>query len=312
MNLKTTNVHIRMRFLRASVALLLGAIGLLCSAFRIESDTRGPDSAVQNAAAQGQGVSGVTPSAQELVQQYDDFADSIHVVRAQVFVLSKGTDDYMLPMMGADKITANVVMLYPRSGHVTGETALGPRSYFDAVTDGSTVKMLFPSLHTVFDGPVDATGNNANPLLEPGKVFEDFFWQRIPREPGTGVSVSKDSPNDAVVLTFNGIEDGKYVSGTVWFHQPDLQITRIETRGDGGVLRLRLTLTEWMPATRHDGGPELKFPRHIHTQRPGRESDIYIRNVSLNEELPSTQFYLRVPPGTRERYLSGSNTPTVP
>src|SRR5580704_7771362 len=158
-----------------------------------------------------------SPSAMELARQYDAMVQSIRSVSVTGTMTTAARGTYEFPVPGEEKITANIVAQRPARMRFTGETAVGNRSFFDAVTDGSTVQMYIPVLRTLFEGDVDSSGTSRNLLRRPSLLLEAFFWPAYPPESEKSASMTKNSDGTAAILSVSWAEAGKTLTRKVWF-----------------------------------------------------------------------------------------------
>lgn len=283
-----------------SNARLAGLLCLLCWSFgpiRMASPTRPANKTM--------------PDASELARLYNQQAGSIHSAEASIYVVSTARGTYKLPFGGWGEISASILMQRPYSVRMTGETELGDRSYFDALADGKLVQMYVRSLRTVYQGLPDPTGATDNPSLTPAKLLDALFWPELPAESLTKAEVTDDPDSRSTILAVSWTEGGKSFTREVWFRQNDLKIIRVQSLSESGTLQLQLSFSDWVPVASKEGSQAHIFPRRIVMTRPGGDSEINIRSLSLNEEIPPSQFHLQIPSGTRIAPFA-SSTPAQP
>ena len=84
------------------------------------------------------------------------------------------------------------------------------------------------------------------------------------------------------------------IARKIWFNRADLNVSRIETYAEAGVLASDVSYSNW------DSFGDLRYARQINVSRPADDYQLQITVVkaTLNEPISADRFILQQPPGT--------------
>jgi hypothetical protein len=256
----------------------------------------------------------MSSTADELVKSINDHCQEIHSLRATVeFQATEGG-----PRKGREKtftsFSGYILLRKPESLRVIGLLPILHTRAFDMATDGNRFKLLIPHDNKVVEGPNAVTKESPNAVenFRPN-VFSDSLL------------INCISPNDLVTLTSETKTqlDPKLKE---LIEQPEYDLTVVRRKENSQELipeRVihfsRIDLhpfqediydTRGAIQTQAIYGPlqtfgEEKFPGTITIKRPLEELQIVItfQVLTVNLDLPDSQFVLEVPAGTKVQKL---------
>ena len=158
-------------------------------------------------------------------------------------------------------------------------------------------------------GPTALIRPSKKPLenLRPQHVVEALFWPEFSPNDNVLFEEFDFSVSRYYILTLlRHTENGKFaIARKVWYNRADLQVSRVQLFGSGGMLDSDITYGDWQPVS--PAGAEsaaaakpASFARDIHIWRPQDDYklEIKILKLTLNEPITPDRFELAQPSGT--------------
>ena len=251
-----------------------------------------------------------TATREQLIERFNHQADSIQTLNAGVAMKLTSGSAYSGVIEQYHEVNGFILAARPSSIRVIGQAPVIGKNIFDMISDGKTFEIYIPSKHKFVVGPVNLKRRSGKPLenLRPQHLSDALLWTPLPQALPVLFEESSESNVRYYVLTVIRRQAGGDSSATVsaasttdweiaekiWFDRSNLQVTRVEEFGPGGVASSDVRYGDWEPV-----GDKF-YPRQIDIARPSEDYQlaIHVNKVALNETIAEDRFALKQPPGT--------------
>jgi hypothetical protein len=243
---------------------------------------------------------------EELLAKYNDFAENVKSVNATVEMKPTAGSAYSGVIEDYHEVKAFVLAERPAEIRVIGQAPVIGKTIFDMTSDGQEFHVWIPSKNKFLVGKVGVEKNSAKPLenLRPQHLLNALLWPVVQKEEPVLFEEFNDETGRYYVLT---VLRGGYrmeIYRKIWFNRADLNVSRLETYGPGGILLSDVHLSDWEPLTPQEGttGPVTTFPRSILILRPHDDYQLSMEftNLTLNAEISADKFVLEQPAGSEQ------------
>jgi hypothetical protein len=204
------------------------------------------------------------------------------------------------------EVKAFVLAERPAEIRVIGQAPVIGKTIFDMTSDGQEFHVWIPSKNKFLVSKVGVEKNSAKPLenLRPQHLLNALLWPVVQKEEPVLFEEFNDETGRYYVLT---VLRGGYrmeIYRKIWFNRTDLNMSRLETYGPGGILLSDVHLSDWEPLTPQEGttGPVTTFPRSILILRPHDDYQLSMEftKLTLNAEISADKFVLEQPAGSEQ------------
>jgi outer membrane lipoprotein-sorting protein len=168
-------------------------------------------------------------------------------------------------------------------------------------SDGQEFRVWIPSKNKFLVGKDNAESSSAKPIenLRPQHLLNALLWPEVQKEEPVLFEEFDNESGRYYVLT---VLRGGYqleILRKIWFDRSDLNVSRLETYGPGGLLLSDVHFSNWEPLTPAEGAAEkiTAFPRSIVIIRPHDDYQLSLAftKLTLNGSLPADSFVLQQP-----------------
>ena len=255
-----------------------------------------------------------TATKAQLLDKYNRLAGSIHSVNLSVQMKLIGGSNYSGVIEQYHEVNGFMFAANPANIRVIGQAPVVRKDIFDMVSNGEEFHVFIPSKNDFIVGPTNLQRPSKKPIenLRPQHLVDALLWapvsDRVPvlfeqanetqarfyvltlLRRASSSNADPDSPNS------NQGPAGEFeITQKIWFNRADLNVSRIETYGPGGVLASDDRYSNW------DSFGELHYARQIDVARPSDDYQLQITIVkaTFNEPIAPDRFILAQPPGTQ-------------
>lgn len=249
----------------------------------------------------------LTATKEELLEKYDAFASSINSLNATVELKTTSGSQYSGSIQEYHEVKAFLLASRPENVRMVGQAPVIGKNIFDMSSDGKDFHVWLPTKNKFLTGEVAVERNSEKPLenLRPQHLLDALLWTEVRKEETTLLEEFNDENARYYVLT---VLRGGYrpeVLRTIWFDRATLNIVRLQSFGNKGVLLSDVHYSDWEPVSATPAnssaaaGSPLTFPRSLRIDRPHDDYrlDLQVTKIDLNVDLPADRFALEQPPG---------------
>jgi outer membrane lipoprotein-sorting protein len=251
-----------------------------------------------------------TATKSQLVESYNRQAAAVNSVNASVKMKLIGGSNYSGVIEQYHEINGFILASKPANIRVIGQAPMVGKNIFDMVSNGEEFRVFIPSKKDFLVGPANLQRPSKKPIenLRPQHLVDALLWTPIAAEAPVlfeqadegqsrfyVLSVLRRAPNpDAVTSTTTQRPDDLEIARKIWFNRADLNVSRIETYAEAGVLVSDVSYSTW------DAFADLHYAHQINVSRPGDDYQLQITilKATLNEPISADRFILPQPPGT--------------
>jgi len=251
-----------------------------------------------------------TATKAQLVDKYNRQADSVHSVNLSVKLKLTGGSNYSGVIEQYHEVSGFMLAAKPAKIRVIGQAPVVGKNIFDMVSNGEEFHVFIPSKNDFIVGPTNLQRPSKKPIenLRPQHLVDALLWAPILDPVPVLFEQANESQSRFYVLTVLRMaspidSDGSKpkdesdefeIAEKIWFNRTDLNVSRIETYGSGGVLISDDSYRNW------DAFGNLHYARQIGVSRPGDDYQLQITIVkaTFNQPIASDSFILPQPPGT--------------
>ena len=254
---------------------------------------------------------------EELLEKYNDFARNIETVNATAELKPTAGSKYSGVIEEYHEVKAFLLAERPGEIRVIGQAPVVGTTVFDMTSDGQEFRVWIPSKNKFLVGRINAESNSAKPLenLRPQHLLNALLWPDVQKEEPVLFEEFNNESGRYYVLT---VLRGGYqleILRKIWFDRSNLNVSRLETYGPGGILLSDVHFSDWEPLTPAEGTVTdvTAFPRSILIIRPHDDYQLALSltKLALNGSLPADSFVLQQPANSELVHV-GQETPTNP
>jgi outer membrane lipoprotein-sorting protein len=252
-----------------------------------------------------------TATKAELIDQYNQFANSVTSINASVTLQLTAGSAYSGVIEQYHEVNGFILAKKPSDIRVIGQVPIVGKNIFDMESDGRTFHIFVPSKNQFVEGPADLERASSKPIenLRPQHLIDAIFWEPISRSTPalleeTTVPQTSGPPSSFYVLTIvrqagaaagagDQTEDWQ-IARKIWFNRADLSVTRIDTLDPAG------KTTATVRYSNFDMFGDVRYPRQIQLDRPINDYQLHITILKLtaNESITPDRFELTQPAGS--------------
>jgi outer membrane lipoprotein-sorting protein len=249
-------------------------------------------------------VSLKTASKPELIEQYNQLADSITSINASVTIQLTAGSTYSGVIEQYHEVNGFILAQKPSDIRVIGQVPIVGKNIFDMESNGKIFHIFIPSKNQFLEGPADLERPSSKPIenLRPQHLTDAIFWEPIPQEGLVLLEETTESPSSFYVLTVaregsNG-SPGKpkdwEIARKIWFDRTDLKVLRIDAFESGGKPTATVRYSNW------DTFGDVRYPRQILLDRPQNDYQLHltITKLTANDSIAPERFELSQPSGS--------------
>ena len=250
----------------------------------------------------------------DLLARYNAQVRAVQTIQATVDLIPSTGTTYSGVIEEYHDVPGFILAERPATVRVIGQAPVVAKNIFDMVSDGREFKIYIPSKNTFLVGSTALVRPSNKPLenLRPQHIVEALFWPEFTSNEMVLFEQFDFNVSRYYILTLlRKAESGKLeIERKVWYSRTDLQVSRVQIYGSGGLLASDITYSDWQPASatytpsaNAAGTPpsdHSSFARDIHIWRPQDDYklEIKILKLTLNEPVSPDRFALEQPPGT--------------
>jgi outer membrane lipoprotein-sorting protein len=245
----------------------------------------------------------------ELLDRYNSQVRAVETLQATVDLIPSTGTTYSGVIEEYHDVPGFILAARPSTVRVIGQAPVVAKNIFDMVSDGKEFRIYIPSKNAFLVGPTALIRPSKKPLenLRPQHVVEALFWPEFSQSTKVLFEEFDFNVSRYYILTLlRQVEGGKFeIARKVWYSRADLQVSRVQLFGAGGILDSDIAYSDWQPAnvaassgTSEKGPPT--FPRDIHIWRPQDDYKLEIKvlKLTMNEQITPDRFDLAQPSGT--------------
>ena len=249
-----------------------------------------------------------TATQQQLIEEINRMADSIHTMNATVDVDTTVGGEKKGKITEYQQIRGYILAEKPKMLRMIGLLPIVHNKAFDMVSDGDRFKLYIPPRNRLVVGNDELTKISPNTLenLRPQVIYDALLMPAI--DPNNEVAVleqglqqvvdakthkSEAQPNYHIVVIRRTGNNSWHLNRKIYFSRADLTPYRQTIYNDKGGIA---TDVNYSDPQDFNG---VKFPSLIQIERPEEEYSIALKLVklTLNEPIKPEQFQLELPAG---------------
>jgi outer membrane lipoprotein-sorting protein len=250
----------------------------------------------------------------DLLARYNAQVRAVQSLQATVDLIPSTGTTYSGVIEEYHEVPGFILAERPATVRVIGQAPVVAKNIFDMVSDGREFKVYIPSKNTFLVGPTELVRPSNKPLenLRPQHIVEALFWPEFQAGAMVLFEQFDFSVSRYYVLTLlRKTDSGKLeIARKVWYSRANLEVSRVQIYGSGGLLDADISYADWQPAsatytasTNATGTSPTDHPsysRDIHIWRPQDDYklEIKILKLTLNEPISPDRFALEQPAGT--------------
>ena len=125
-----------------------------------------------------------TASKAELIDQYNQLANSIHTLNISVTIQLTSGSRYTGIVEQYHEVTGFILASKPSDIRVIGQVPIVGKNIFDMESNGSTFHIFVPSKNQFLVGPANLDRPSDKPIenLRPQHLLDAIFWEPIPKD----------------------------------------------------------------------------------------------------------------------------------
>ena len=246
----------------------------------------------------------------ELIEKFNRQADAIRSINASVKMKLIGGSNYSGVIEQYHEINGFMLASKPANIRVIGQAPVVGKNIFDMVSNGEEFRVFIPSKKDFLVGPANLQRPSKKPIenLRPQHLVNALLWTPIDANASTLFEQENEPQSRFYVLTIlrapskagdRGSEskpswDEWEVARKIWFNRADLNVSRIETYAEEGILTSDVAYSNW------DAFGDSRYARQLNVSRPGDDYQLQITvtKATFNEPISADRFILPQPPGT--------------
>lgn len=250
----------------------------------------------------------------DLLARYNAQVIAVRTLQATVDLIPSTGTTYSGVIEEYHEVPGFILAERPSTVRVIGQAPVVAKNIFDMVSDGREFKVYIPSKNTFLVGPTELVRPSNKPLenLRPQHIVEALFWPEFP--PSGMVLFEQFDFNVSryyILTLLRKTDSGKLeIARKVWYSRANLQVSRVQIYGSGGLLDSDISYADWQPAsatytpstnaTGTSPSDHPSYARDIHIWRPQDDYklEIKILKLTLNEPISPDRFALEQPAGT--------------
>lgn len=243
----------------------------------------------------------------QLLESYNRMAKGINTLSATVVLKPTTGSAYSGVIDEYHEVKAFLLAARPAEIRVIGQAPVIGKTIFDMASDGETFRVSIPSKQKFLVGAVALERASKKPIenLRPHHLLDSLLWPEIGQNEKVLLEEFNDERGRYYVLTVVRGADSPEIARKIWFNRADLQVSRLESYGPGGILVSDVRVAEWQPLVSDQEGTAAtwngvtSFPRKIKIERPHDDYtlDLGITKLVLNGTIPAERFKLEQPAG---------------
>lgn len=244
----------------------------------------------------------------ELLAKYNDIARSVKSLNSTVELRPTAGSKYSGLIEEYHEVKAFLLAERPAEIRMIGQAPLIGKTIFDMTSDGQEFHVWIPSKNKFLAGKVGEEKISAKPIenLRPQHLLDALLWPEIQKpEPVLFEEFNDETGRYYVLTVLRGGYDLE-VLRKVWFNRADLNVSRMQTYGPGGLLLSDAHFADWQPVGSEQSQSQSApagvpaFPRSIRLERPHDDYQLSLdfTKLALNEEIPADRFQLEQPAGS--------------
>lgn len=286
-----------------SLTWILGAatITAVCSGCAVRQTTVGKPAQTP--------VSLKTATKPDLVEQYNQLANSVNSINASVTIQLTAGSSYSGVIEQYHEVSGFILAQKPSAIRVIGQVPIVGKNIFDMESDGKIFHIFVPSKNQFLEGPADLERPSSKPIenLRPQHLTDAIFWEPIRKETPVLLEETTEPPSNFYVLTVVRIKrsNGAASAGAgkpedweiarkIWFDRANLNLVRIDAFETSGKPTAIVRYSNW------DLFGDVHYPRQILLDRPQNDYQLHltITKLTANESIAPERFELLQPPGS--------------
>lgn len=243
----------------------------------------------------------------ELVKDIDAWSGRIDTLTASVDFEPTTVSVYSGVINQYHDVHGFILLKKPSMIRVIGQAPIVGTSIFDMVSDGDDFRLSIPPQNKFIVGKTSYHGRPSNSLenLRPQHILEALLIPPIDHAKESFFSEEAQSATRSyyiVTIVQPGTSGELSLNRKIWFDRSDLNISRLELYGLGGVL------LEDVQYANYQDFKGIQYPSAITVDRPseGYTLTIGIENATFNQPLPPAKFTLQKPAGATLVDLNGA------
>jgi outer membrane lipoprotein-sorting protein len=242
-----------------------------------------------------------TSTKPELIEKFNQQANAIRSINASVKMKLIGGFNYSGVIEQYHEINGFMLASKPANIRVIGQAPVVGKNIFDMVSNGEEFRVFIPSKKDFLVGPANLQRPSKKPIenLRPQHLVDALLWTPIDANAPILFEQENEPQSRFYVLTIlrapskSGAGEWEIVR-KIWFNRADLNVSRIETYAEEGVLTSDVAYSNW------DAFGDSRYARQLNVSRPGDDYQlqIAITKATFNEPISPDRFILPQPPGT--------------
>jgi outer membrane lipoprotein-sorting protein len=237
----------------------------------------------------------------ELVEKFNQQASAIRSINASVKMKLIGGSNYSGVIEQYHEINGFMLASKPANIRVIGQAPVVGKNIFDMVSNGEEFRVFIPSKKDFLVGPANLQRPSKKPIenLRPQHLVDALLWTPINANAPVLFEEENEPQSRFYVLTVLRAPSkpaaGEWESARkIWFNRADLNVSRIETYAEEGVLTSDVAYNNW------DAFGDSRYARQLNVSRPGDDYQLQITvtKATFNEPISADRFILPQPPGT--------------
>jgi outer membrane lipoprotein-sorting protein len=249
-------------------------------------------------------VSLKTASKPELIEQYNQLADSITSINASVTIQLTAGSTYSGVIEQYHEVNGFILAQKPSDIRVIGQVPIVGKNIFDMESDGKIFHIFIPSKNQFLAGPADLERPSPKPIenLRPQHLTDAIFWEPIRQATPVLLEEATEPSSSFYVLTVvrersnggAGKPEDWDITRKIWFDRTDLNVVRIDAFEPGGKPTAIVRYSNW------DMFGDVRYPRQILLDRPQNDYQLHltITKLTANESIAPERFELSQPSGS--------------
>ena len=247
----------------------------------------------------------------QLIESYNRQSAAVNSVNASVKMKLVGGSNYSGVIEQYHEIPGFILASKPANIRVIGQAPVVGKNIFDMVSNGEEFRIFIPSKKDFLVGPANLQRPSKKPIenLRPQHLVDALLWTPIAAEAPVLFEQANEAQSRFYVLTVlrrapgpdqvtstatTSQPDDLEIARKIWFNRADLNVSRIETYAEAGILTSDVSYATW------DAFADLHYAHQINVSRPGDDYQLQITilKATLNEPISADRFILPQPPGT--------------
>lgn len=240
----------------------------------------------------------------ELLSKYNNFAENVKTINATVELKPTAGSKYSGVIEEYHEVKAFLLAKRPADIRMIGQAPVIGKTVFDMTSDEHEFRVWIPSKNKFLTGKTGVEKSSSKPLenLRPQHLLDALLWPEIQKEEPVLFEEFNDENGRYYVMT---VLRGGYrmeILRKIWVDRSDLNVSRLDTYGPGGVLISDVQFSNWQPLTAEEGtaGSTKDFPRSIRIVRPHDDYQLSmeVTKLAVNGDIPADRFVLQQPPNS--------------